>query len=90
MVISEAMASGLPVITSRSAGASELITHGHDGWLTDEAWDVDAVAAGLRELALNAERRREMGQCARATIEDYSWDVAARRTMDVYREITGS
>lgn len=89
MVISEAMASGLPVITSRSAGAAELITHGHDGWLTDEPWDVDAVASGLKELVLNPERRRAMGASARTTIEAYSWDVAAQRTMEVYREITG-
>jgi UDP-glucose:(heptosyl)LPS alpha-1,3-glucosyltransferase len=89
MVISEAMASGLPVITSRSAGAAELITHGHDGWLTDDPWDVDAVAAGLKELVLNAERRQVMGLHARATISAYSWDVAARKTMEVYREIIG-
>jgi UDP-glucose:(heptosyl)LPS alpha-1,3-glucosyltransferase len=88
MVISEAMASGLPVITSRSAGAAELITHGQDGWLTDDPWDVNTVAAGLEELATNSERRRVMGTRARTTIEAYSWDVTAERTMAVYREIT--
>ena len=31
MVITEAMASGLPVITSRSAGAAEMITEGENG-----------------------------------------------------------
>jgi glycosyltransferase involved in cell wall biosynthesis len=90
MVISEAMATGLPVITSRTAGAAELITHGLDGWLTDDPWDVEAVTAGLRELAGNPARREAMGASARRTIEAYSWDVAAERTMDVYREIVNS
>ncbi len=88
MVISEAMAAGLPVITSRTAGAAELIAHGRDGWLTDDPWDVNAVAAGLRELAASSELRAVMGAEARKTIEAYSWDTAAERTMDVYREIT--
>ena len=56
MVISEAMATGLPVITPKTAGAAELITHGRDGWLTDEPWDIDAVTAGLRELAADGSR----------------------------------
>jgi UDP-glucose:(heptosyl)LPS alpha-1,3-glucosyltransferase len=88
MVISEAMATGLPVVTARTAGAAELITHGHDGWLTDTPWDVDAVTAGIKELAASSERRTAMGAEARKTIETYSWETAAQRTMEVYREIT--
>jgi UDP-glucose:(heptosyl)LPS alpha-1,3-glucosyltransferase len=90
MVISEAMASGLPIITSKSAGAAELITHGQDGWLTDDPWDVAAVTAGLQELAADGVRRQAIGAAARKTIEAYSWDVAAQRTMDVYREVVGN
>jgi len=88
MVISEAMATGLPVITSKTAGAAELITHDRDGWLTDDPWDVAAVTAGLQELAGDAARRQAMGSAARTTIEAYPWEAAAQRTMDVYREIT--
>ena len=90
MVISEAMATGLPVITSRTAGAAELIRHGHDGWLTDDPWDVAAVAAGLRILASDSQARSAMGANARATIEAYSWDAAAQQTMEIYREICPS
>jgi UDP-glucose:(heptosyl)LPS alpha-1,3-glucosyltransferase len=90
MVISEAMASGLPVITPRTAGAAELITHGISGWLTAAAWDVEEIAAGLRTLAAAAPRRAAMGAAARAAVEAYTWDDAARRTMDVYREVVGT
>jgi UDP-glucose:(heptosyl)LPS alpha-1,3-glucosyltransferase len=87
MVISEAMATGLPVVTSREAGAAELITHGVDGWLTDDPWAVEQIAGGLRALAADPERRARMGRAARATIEAHTWDRVAAETMAVYREV---
>jgi UDP-glucose:(heptosyl)LPS alpha-1,3-glucosyltransferase len=87
MVISEAMASGLPVITSRAAGAAELIEHGESGWLTDTPWDPDQIAEGLRALAADAGLRQRMGAAARIRIEAYTWDRAAEQTLAVYREL---
>ncbi len=86
MVISEAMACGLPVITSRTAGASELIEHGKSGWLTAEPWDADQIAEGLRALADDADLRNRLGANARSKIERYTWDLAAAQTIAVYRE----
>jgi UDP-glucose:(heptosyl)LPS alpha-1,3-glucosyltransferase len=86
MVITEAMAAGLPPVTSRPAGASELIEHGRTGWLTDDPWDVPALAAGVRHLADPAVRRR-MAADTRAAVEPYTWDRAAAATMAVYREV---
>jgi UDP-glucose:(heptosyl)LPS alpha-1,3-glucosyltransferase len=90
MVISEAMAAGLPVIAPRGAGAAELITHGISGWLADASWDVDQIAAGLQVLASDEPRRTAMGAAARATVEQYTWDRVATETMAVYREIAGA
>jgi UDP-glucose:(heptosyl)LPS alpha-1,3-glucosyltransferase len=87
MVISEAMAAGLPVITSKSAGAAELITHGVDGWLVDPPWDANGFALGLAELAADTLRREEMGRLARQTIEPYTWERAAEQTLAVYRQM---
>jgi UDP-glucose:(heptosyl)LPS alpha-1,3-glucosyltransferase len=87
MVISEAMASGLPVITSRAAGAAELIDHGENGWLTDDAWEPDQITAGLRALAADPGLRQRMGAAARSKIEAYTWDRAAEQTMTVYHEV---
>jgi len=86
MVISEAMASGLPVITSRAAGAAELIEHGESGWLTALPWDPDQIAEGLATLAADPGLRHRMGAAARARIEAYTWDRAAEQTLAVYRE----
>ena len=87
LVIAEAMASGLPVITSRAAGAGELVTHLQSGWLTPDAWDVDQIAEGLRTLAADAEIRDRMGVAARAAVEHRTWDRVADETMAVYREV---
>ena len=86
MVISEAMASGLPVITSRAAGAAELIDHGQSGWLTADSWNVDQIAEGLRALVQRPDLRSRIGAAARAAIEKHTWDRAAAQTMAVYHE----
>jgi UDP-glucose:(heptosyl)LPS alpha-1,3-glucosyltransferase len=90
MVISEAMASGLPVITSRTAGAAELINHGVSGWLTAEPWDLDAIEEGLRKLFQENDLRVRMGDAARAAIESHTWDRAAEQTMAIYYEAISS
>jgi UDP-glucose:(heptosyl)LPS alpha-1,3-glucosyltransferase len=87
MVISEAMAAGLPVITSRAAGAAELIDHGASGWLTAGPWDPDQIAGALRTLADAPDLRERMGAAARAAIEAYTWDRTADETLSVYREL---
>jgi UDP-glucose:(heptosyl)LPS alpha-1,3-glucosyltransferase len=84
MVITEAMAAGLPVITSRSAGASELIDNGVDGLLVDEAWDVAQLSQHLGDLALDPARRTALGRAARAKAEQYTWDRVAAETLRVY------
>lgn len=85
MVISEAMASGLPVVTTRRAGAAELITDGVDGFLVDRPEEVDAMAARLAALAGSRPLRERVGTAARARCERQGWDEVARRTLEVYR-----
>jgi UDP-glucose:(heptosyl)LPS alpha-1,3-glucosyltransferase len=87
MVISEAMASGLPVITSRKAGAADLIQDGVSGWLMDEPWDVEAISDKLQRLKNDSVLCFEMGMKARQAIECFTWDRCASETLDVYREV---
>jgi glycosyltransferase involved in cell wall biosynthesis len=85
MVITEAMAAGLPVITSRSAGAAELIEPGREGLVVEEAWDVPQLAEALGRLAADPAARLAMGKAARQKVERYTWDRAAEETLRVYR-----
>lgn len=67
-VLMEAQATGRPVITSRTGGIPDIVSHGETGFLTTPA-DAGELEQRLRELLDNAELRREMGQKARQRIE---------------------
>lgn len=87
LVLTEAMASGLPVISSLEAGAAELIVAGESGLLTSDPWDAPAIAAHIRALAADGDLRTRMGDAARAVVERRTWDDVAAETMAVYREV---
>jgi UDP-glucose:(heptosyl)LPS alpha-1,3-glucosyltransferase len=71
MVVIEALACGLPVLTSRTAGASVAVEPGVNGYLLSRPEDPDAVAMGLRKL------RRGLHAAPSAierTVESYRWE----------------
>ena len=85
MVILEAMFTGLPVITSRAAGAAELIRHGENGFLVDDATNVDALATQMRAvLAMSSSERRALGNATRASVLSQTWDHAVAKTEAAY------
>jgi len=90
MVVSEAMASGLPVIVSAAAGASELIEHGVSGVIIDTAWDTVAIAEWLELLCADGGFRENMGREARKKAEHYTWDDTALETMRVYQSVVAA
>ena len=78
MVVLEAMAAGLPVVVSKNAGASELIEHGVNGFVF--ANDAELPALMKQAAASN------VGEAARATALQHSWDRVAAETLAVYRQ----
>lgn len=90
LVVTEAMAAGLPVVTNRAAGAAELIRHGENGWLTCHPWEPDELVEAAATLAADPIQRGRLGAAARATIENFTWDRTAARTMAVYCETQAS
>ena len=85
----EAMASGLPVITSRWNGASEILHPGVDGLVVDRADDVAGLAETVASLADPA-RRNTIGEQARQTALKFPWERPLERTLAVYREVIGA
>jgi UDP-glucose:(heptosyl)LPS alpha-1,3-glucosyltransferase len=71
-VIIEAMASGLPAVVSKLAGAASAIDHGKSGLLLDDPRDVDELASDLR-LLLDPDHRATMGAAAATAAEGYEW-----------------
>lgn len=72
MVIVEAMASGLPVVTSRLAGAATAIEHGGNGLLLDDPRSCAELTDALRRL-LDSDVRTRTGTEAALSVADYEW-----------------
>jgi starch synthase len=70
LAIYEAMASGLPVITTPNSGS--VVRDGIDGYIVPIR-DVDALAERIETLYRDRERCRQMGQSARERSEQFSW-----------------
>ena len=86
LVITEAMASGLPVVVGRDAGAAELIEEGENGLLCQPE-DSAGIRAQLSRLAAEPDLAGRLGQAARATMEAHTWDQCAAGTAEVYDRI---
>ncbi len=64
-VIAEAMAAGLPVVSTRLAGIPEMVTHGETGLLVGER-DPEALAGALESLLRDPALAGRMGACGKA------------------------
>jgi phosphatidyl-myo-inositol dimannoside synthase len=82
----EAMAAGLPVVLTRTGGTDELVEDGVNGLTFDWA-DVDTLTAHLRRLATDRALARRMGAASRTRAMQFSWDVLARRYLDVFSQM---
>jgi glycosyltransferase involved in cell wall biosynthesis len=72
LVVNEAMACGLPVISSSAAGCvADLVENGWNGRVVSPG-DVGQLAAAMDELACDSELRSLMGQRSRERIKQYS------------------
>ena len=80
----EAMAAGLPVLTTPRCGVAELLTEGESGAVRD-ALDVDGMAEVLDAWEPGVARR--IGQAARAAIEPYTPAVMAQHYLALYRRL---
>lgn len=78
----EAMASGLPVVTSLKCGAAELIENEKNGFACD-ALDIEGQAAFLRTL-LDTETRQCMGLAARQTVEPLTLVAMSDKLVQLY------
>jgi glycosyltransferase involved in cell wall biosynthesis len=84
MALLEAMAWAIPVIATPVGGIPGAIQHGKNGILIPPA-DIDALSAALGDLMNSRERRRALGQAARASIEqEFSLDDSIESLVRIY------
>jgi glycosyltransferase involved in cell wall biosynthesis len=79
----EAMACGLPVITSRCNGGSAIIHHGTDGLILEDPSDTKTLSEWLARLANDVDWRSLIGEAAARTAAEYTWERNASHMRDV-------
>jgi glycosyltransferase involved in cell wall biosynthesis len=88
MALLEAMAWGLPVMTTVSGGSDEFLNSYFNCILVTPG-DVGDIARALRELVANPTLRRRLGTEARRTAERFSIDQYAATLASLYEQLAG-
>ena len=81
----EAMSSALPVITTKTNGASELIVHGKSGFIL-EGWDDHKKLREFFGKLKDGKTREEMGKSAYEAMRGFTWEHTMEETLKVCRE----
>jgi UDP-glucose:(heptosyl)LPS alpha-1,3-glucosyltransferase len=81
----EALAMGLPVVTSTKSGTAEILEQGKTGYVCD-ALDIGGFSSAIDALA-NRERRLVMGAAARALAENFTVDAMTAQLLKLYRRL---
>ncbi|MDD9937597.1 MAG: glycosyltransferase family 4 protein [Myxococcales bacterium] len=83
VAILEAMAHGLPVVSTRHAGIPEAVEAGRSGHLVEEE-DVEGMATHLESLARDRSAREQMGRRGREIVETrFSWERERKELLSV-------
>lgn len=85
LVVLEALACGLPIITSRYNGASELMHPLQEGYVVDDPHDHDHLAWCMLQL-LDPARRQACAQAARKTASHWTFENHYRQLLSVFAE----
>jgi glycosyltransferase involved in cell wall biosynthesis len=82
----EAMASGLPVLTSKTSSLGEIAG---GAAVTIDPTDAEAMADAIRRLATDADLRRAASERGLRRARDFSWEQTAREMLAVYHRAAG-
>jgi len=86
LVVNEAMAFGLPIITTDAAGCTDLV---QDNGLVVPAGDTDALATAMRQLLSDESLRHKMGRRSQHIISAYTVEAARDAFLEVIKHVLG-
>jgi UDP-glucose:(heptosyl)LPS alpha-1,3-glucosyltransferase len=86
LVVLEALACGLPVITTRANGASELLGPVREGYVIDDPHDHDSMAWAMMQM-LDPATRLASAEASLRTAGQWTFDHHYEQMLDVFREV---
>ncbi len=84
----EAMACGLPVIVSADNGTCEIISHGEDGMILNDATDAESLASVIRKICQDPAFRVHLGEKAAETARQYTWELNGHDLELIFEDVT--
>lgn len=88
LVLLEAMACGIPIITTPNAGGLDLITNGIEGFIVPIR-DVESLTEKLEWCYRHPQELAQMGRAARKKAEQFSWGLYRQQLANCVKEIVG-
>ncbi|HEX8439972.1 glycosyltransferase family 4 protein [Archangium sp.] len=86
----EAMATGLPIVSTRAVGVVDCLEDGRDALLVPPQ-EAHALAEAIARMLDDPELRRRLARTALAEVRElYSWQAVGRRIQQVYGQLTGT
>jgi glycosyltransferase involved in cell wall biosynthesis len=86
LVVMEAMACGLPVLTTIYNGARELIREGENGYIFDSA-NIEDIKKVLVKVYKNRDKLKKMGSVSLEIIKDYSHEKVMKNLKIILEQI---
>lgn len=88
LVLLEAMASGMAVVTTESSGMTDLVEDSHDGLFVIPG-DTSSLLGAITKLCRDAQLRQRLGHAAQEKMKRYTWAHSARRHEMVFNRALG-
>jgi len=85
-VLLEAMAAGMPVITTETCGMPDVVEHEFNGLLIPPG-NAAAIEGAIERLARSSELRRKLGETARETMRRYTWERAGTQLEALFLDV---
>jgi glycosyltransferase involved in cell wall biosynthesis len=83
LTLLEAMATGMPVVTTNTCGMADVVEDEVNGLLVPAA-DSEKLACGIERLCQSTELRKRLGLAAQETMQRYTWERIAEQLEKVF------
>jgi len=84
LVVTEAMASGIPVIISKNMGVAEIIENNENGIILKDSHDFEELREKIKKLTTDREFYDKLKHNGLRTVEKFSWERVANDTLNEY------